>query len=307
MFLSLVLILALGLYGGSEYMLSVALTPNRDTIAQFEYGDQRWEKRPEVKEWLDSVLQCGALRDTFIVNAKGARLHAYYKFADSLTNKTAIVVHGYKVRALGMAHIAKMYDADLHYNILVPDLYAHGQSEGDAIQMGWFDRLDVMEWMKVADKLFGGSTLQVVHGISMGAATTMMVSGENPPEARCYVEDCGYTSVWDEYCQEVKNSYPKAFYPLLYTSSWLCKARYGWSFKEASPEKQVAKCKKPMLFIHGSADDFVPTAMVHGVYAAKGGEKDLWIAEGSVHARSYDDYPVEYTQKVSEFLNKYMK
>lgn len=295
------------LYAGSVFMLSVALAPNRDTTTQFEYGDHRWEKRPEVKNWLDSVQQCKALLDTFITNDNGARLHAFYLRASQPTAKTAIIVHGYKVRALGMAHIAKMYDVDLHYNILLPDLYAHGDSEGEAIQMGWNDRLDVMRWMEVADSLFGGSTLQVVHGISMGAATTMMVSGENPKQARCYIEDCGYTSVWDEFSLEIVNRYSKMAYPMMYTSSWLCKLRYGWSFTEASAVEQVKRCQKPMLFIHGGNDTFVPTAMVHEVYAAKKGEKELWIAEGSIHARSYDDYPELYTQKVKTFLNKHMQ
>lgn len=47
-----------------------------------------------------------------------------------------------------------------------------------------------------------------VHGISMGGATTMMVSGEEQqPFVKCFVEDCGYTSVWDEFSHELKSSF----------------------------------------------------------------------------------------------------
>ena len=42
----------------------------------------------------------------------------------------------------------------------------------------WKDRLDVLQWMNIANEIFGDSTQMVVHGISMGGATTMMVSGE---------------------------------------------------------------------------------------------------------------------------------
>ena len=38
------------------------------------------------------------------------------------------------------------------------------------------DRLDVLRWMNIANDIYGGNTQMVVHGISMGAATTMMVS-----------------------------------------------------------------------------------------------------------------------------------
>ena len=143
----------------------------------------------------------------------------------------------------------------------------------------------------------------VLHGISMGAATTMCVSGDPTPSyVRCFIEDCGYTSVWDEYSQEMKKRFGLPEFPMLHITSALVKARYGWSFKEASPLKQVAKCRKPMLFIHGSNDKFVPTAMVRPLYEAKPGKKALWIAPGSEHAVSYKDHKVEYTRRVTDFL-----
>ena len=40
----------------------------------------------------------------------------------------------------------------------------------------------------------------VLHGVSMGAATVMMTTGEQLPEnVRAAVEDCGYTDVWEEF------------------------------------------------------------------------------------------------------------
>ena len=74
--------------------------------------------------------------------------------------------------------------------------------------MGWKDRIDVLQWMNIANEIFGDSTQMVVHGISMGGATTMMVSGEKQqPYVKCFVEDCGYTSVWDEFSHELKSSF----------------------------------------------------------------------------------------------------
>ena len=102
-------------------------------------------------------------------------------------------------------------------------------AEGRAIRMGWLDRLDVLRWMEVADTLFGGNTQMVVHGISMGAATTMMVAGESQrPYVKCFVEDCGYTSVWDEFSNELKTSFGLPAFPLMHTASWLCDLKYGW-------------------------------------------------------------------------------
>ena len=132
----------------------------------------------------------------------------------------------------------------------------------------------------------------------------MNVSGEQlPPYIRAIVEDCGYTSVWDEFSGELHEQFDLPQFPLLYTTSALCKLRYGWTFSEAAPVKQVAKSKVPMLFIHGDDDTFVPTAMVHKVYAAHPGPKQLWLAPGSAHARAYSDHPTDYTHQVQSFLN----
>ncbi|MCF0160583.1 MAG: alpha/beta hydrolase, partial [Bacteroidaceae bacterium] len=230
--------------------------------------------------------------------------HAYYIPAAQVTDQTAVIVHGYTDCAIRMMHIGRMYNRDLGFNILLPDLYYHGDSEGEAIQMGWKDRLDVMRWMAIAANIFDAQNM-VVHGISMGAATTMMVSGEEQPEyVKAFVEDCGYTSVWDEFKQELKKQYKLPAFPILYTSSLLCKWRYGWSFQEASALEQVKKCRLPMLFIHGDADDYVPTAMVYPLYEAATCPKELWLPEGAAHAVSYQNYPKEYTQKVRDFLGK---
>ena len=116
----------------------------------------------------------------------------------------------------------------------------------------------------------------------------------------------GYTSVWDEFSNEISARFSLPDFPLMYTASWVVKAKYGWGFNEASPLKQVAKCQKPMLFIHGDNDTFVPTWMVYPLYEAKPQPKALWIAHGSKHADAYADYKEEYTRRVVGFVEKYL-
>lgn len=235
------------------------------------------------------------------------QLHAIYAAAPEPTHKTAVIVHGYTDDCIRMLMIGYLYNKDLKYNILLPDLQNQGLSGGPAIQMGWKDRLDVLRWMDIANDIYGGNTQMVVHGISMGAATTMMVSGEpQQPFVKCFVEDCGYTSVWDEFSYELKGQFGLPPFPLMYTTSWLCNAKYGWNFKEASSLNQVRKCKLPMFFIHGDADTYVPTWMVFPLYEAKSEPKELWLAPGATHAMSYKDHPEEYTERVKNFVGKYI-
>ncbi|MBQ5438692.1 MAG: alpha/beta hydrolase, partial [Bacteroidales bacterium] len=167
----------------------------------------------------------------------------------------------------------------------------------------WFDRFDVTTWAKVAHDIFQDDFM-VIHGVSMGAATVMMMSGDPQPEyVRAYVEDCGYSSAWDQFAYNLKDSFHLPPFPILNSASIVSKNRYGWSFKEASSVKQLANCDRPMFFIHGDADDFVPFDHLWKNYEAKvQGYKDYYVCPGAVHANSYAKDPATYKAKVAEFL-----
>lgn len=297
------------LAGAGFYMLDYALKPDalvtrsRDVAGAYA---GLLSEYPELQGWLDSLQSAGALRERYLQSGRGDRLHAIYVRAARPTRRTAVIVHGYTDNAVRMLPIGYMYGRQLGCNILLPDLHAHGLSEGDAIQMGWLDRQDVSQWIGEAANLFGDSIEVVVHGVSMGAATTMMLGGDPlPSSVKCLVEDCGYTSVWDEFGSELEKQFGLPAFPLLHVASMLCGMKYGWNFREASALEQVKRCRLPMFFIHGDADRFVPTWMVHPLYEAKSGEKELWIVPGAAHAVSYKENKREYTRRVGAFVGKY--
>lgn len=305
----ILLVAALFILGYQGFaMVDYAMRPKeyRQRTVAHRYENLR-EEHPVVRPWLDSVQRAKALRDTTIRLADGNRSHALYLRNPRATGQVAVIVHGYTDSAIGILQIGMLYER-MGYNILLPDLPAHGESDGEFIGMGWPDRLVVERWIAVADSMFSRQRPRiVVHGISMGAATTMNVSGDNPSQVNCYVEDCGYTSAWDEFAHELKEQFGLPPFPVLYAASLANKVRQGWTFGECSPLKQVAKCRRPMLFIHGDNDTYVPSAMVHPLYEAKTGVKELWIGRGSKHARSFDDHPGEYTKVVHSFVEKYNK
>ena len=285
--------------GTSFYMLSYALSPDGGKADVDSCYNQLFERYPDTKPWVDSLNRVGALRDTFVVMPTGERHHALYVHHGS--KKTAFIIHGWRDSAVKYLFLARLYEHVLGgYNVVLPDLHAHGLSEGDMIQMGWLDRKDVLHWLTI----FQTDTM-VVHGVSMGGATTMILSAEEMPKGikdLRFVDDCGYTSAWDEFASELKNQFGLPPFPLMYTTSLLCKMRYGWSFSEASAIDAVRQSPYPMLFIHGDEDTFVPTEMVYRLYQAKPSNKKLWIAPGAEHASSYLTHPDEYTRQLSDFL-----
>lgn len=301
-----VLLLAAVLGGVGAYMLRVALQPASDARdLKAAWAAQRRDY-PHIRPWLDSIRLHHALRDTSVAAVTdGARLHAWYLPAVRPTGRTALLVHGYTDNALRMLMLGYMYQHDLGCNILLPDLRGAGRTEGDHFQMGWLDRLDVRQWTDVAQHIFGqDSARMVLHGVSMGAATVMMLSGEAdlPASVRAFVADCGYTSVWDEFRGELRSRYGLPPFPVLHAASAVCRLRYGWSFGQASALRAVARCHRPMLFIHGTADTYVPFWMMDSLYAAKPQPKQRWAVPGVTHAQSYRAFPQAYTRHVAHFL-----
>lgn len=301
-----VVILMVVVIGGSLYMLDYSLDPDPNrTDTAFCFREQ-FKNYPETRLWVDSLRRNNALRDTFVTMPSGDRLHAL--FVRRGCRKTALIIHGWRDCSIDFLYLARLYERELGYNVVMPDLHAHGLSEGDMIRMGWLDRQDVLQWLTI----FQTDTM-VVHGVSMGGATTMMMSAMKLPEGIKdirFVEDCGYTSVWDEFAGELRNQFDLPEFPLMYSTSLLCKLRYGWSFGEASAIGEVRKSQRPMLFIHGNKDTFVPTEMVRRLYDAKAGpstrlpKKELWITEGAEHAESYMKHKDDYIRRVRRFCEK---
>ena len=291
-----------------KYMCDFALLPEEhgnDIEGDRAKAESRY---PGILSWYDSLRDKGVFRDTTLIGENGYRLHGVFASASDpeKANGTAIVVHGYTDNHICFLNLVRMYRDDLNYNVMVPDLHYHGYVEGRAVQRGWFDRLDVKRFAEMAHDIWGDSFM-VVHGVSMGGATTMMLSGEEdlPGYIRAFVDDCGYSSVWDQFAHNLKDMFHLPPFPVLTSANIVCRKRYGWDFKEASSVRQLAKCELPVLFIHGDKDDFVPTAHVYKNYEAKAkGYKDIWLAPGSGHAMAYKDHPQEYTQRVSAFLEK---
>lgn len=293
---------------GGYYLTEVALRP-RVERAEEPYMARFAEEYPALAGWFEEVRAKGCLREVTLTADDGTPLHAYLMTAPEPTDRTALLIHGYTDHPLGMLQYAWIYHHELGCNVLLPALRYHGKSGGRAIQMGWLDRLDIKQWIQELPTLLGGEQRVVVHGLSMGAATTMMLSGEADlaPSVKCFVEDCGYMGVWEQFQKELKEDYHLPSFPVLHAANLICRLRFGWNFLEASALDAVRRADRPMLFIHGGDDHYVPTWMIHPLYREKGGAKGgnvRWLAPASGHADSFRDHPKEYTRQVTEFVQK---
>lgn len=249
------------------------------------------------RAWLDKASE-----DVYITSEDGLKLHAYLAENKKADGKYVIVFHGYSGEAIHMKGFMKhLYD--MGFSVLAPDARAHGASEGKVRGMGWLERKDALLW---ADMLIrkNENCRIALFGVSMGGATVMMTSGEEalPKQVFAAVEDCGYTSVWDEFVHQLKGMFHLPSFPLLDLSNIVTRIRGGYDFREASSVEQVKKCKIPMLFIHGEKDTFVPFSMLDEVYNAATCDKRKLVISGANHALSAATDPDTYWSTVEEFL-----
>ncbi|MDR0199033.1 MAG: alpha/beta hydrolase [Streptococcaceae bacterium] len=237
----------------------------------------------------------------------GVKLSAWYVPAAVKTSKTVIVVHGYRSDRAAMRQYAELYHK-LGYNVLVPDNRGAGASGGNLISYGYWDKYDIIAWAK---KLVAAdSNVDItLFGVSMGGATVMMASGEAslPKNVSSIIEDCGYTNVFDEVSYQAKAMYNLPNFPIVYEVSLMSQIRAGWSYQAASSTKELAKDTRPILFIHGTADTYVPYYMLNQNIAAlkKGTPYEVLRVKGAKHAMSFETNPSAYEAAVSKFLKVY--
>lgn len=259
--------------------------------------------RVEGDAWVDTQNY----EHIVIKNRDNKPIHGLVIKQKEPSDKWLICVHGYTSSPKGMGSYALHY-YEKGYNIILPALRGHDISEHQHISMGWLDRLDIVDWIQYLINIYGSDIQIVLHGVSMGAATVMMATGENLPfNVKCCVADCGFSSVWDEFKNELKNTYHLHAFPTLHSASIVSKVFGGYGFKEASTVKQLAKSKTPTIFLHGEKDEFVPYRMMDLNYNAAACEKEKVSIPDAEHAEAHLIHPEIYWPAVFSFVEKYVK
>ena len=301
----ILLVLTILYFVVGNYFYEIALNPNSSktfVLGEVEENEQQKESRIQTENWLDEISN-----DVYITTSNNGKLklHANEIINQKNTDIWSIVIHGYCSQGKDMTYYAKQY-YNKGYNVLILDLRGHGKSEGDYIGMGWHDRLDIIDWTNYLINKNPNSKI-ILHGISMGAATVMMATGENlPNNIKIAIEDCGYSSIWEEFKMQLKVLFNLPEFPVLNAASAVCKIRAGYMLEEGSAVEQVRKSKTPTLFIHGDLDRFVPFEMLDEVYQAASCEKEKLVIKGAAHAEASGGNPKLYWQTVDEFIEKYI-
>lgn len=299
----LAILLAVFLYA-LHYGYKLAFQYVDPMASPYDYTDN--DQTRKIKTVQDAVIADFLevpYEEVSIISHDGLKITGrYYHVCDGAPLE--IQCHGYKGNALrdfsGAWQIAKAAG----HNVLLINQRCHGGSEGKTITFGILERQDVMGWVNYANHRFGNVPI-LLSGVSMGAATVLMVSGmELPENVKGIIADCPYdapSNIIKKVLGQDMGMPVKVVYPLIRMGGML----YGkFNLNADSPVVAVKKATVPILLIHGDDDRFVPYPMSCRIHAAAPETVEFHTISGAGHALNYVTDPAGYTRIVNTFYEK---
>jgi len=302
-----VLMVAAGFFISGWLLFHVALSRKSDKSSFFAASHNAIEpvstsmdsKRKELHaQWREQT----AMEEVTIKSHDGLDLFALVIRNNPGSRRWAVVCHGYASAGKErMMYVAQTFH-EMGYSVLSPDARGHGKSGGDILGMGWPDRFDILQWIDELNTRDSAEEI-ILYGVSMGAATVIMASGEPLPlSVKAIVADSGYASVKKELSYQLKMLYGLPAFPVYHICSLIVRIRAGYWLSAANAVKQIAKSITPVLLIHGDEDTFVPPYMLDELYAAASCPKQKMLIEGAGHCQSSAVDRQRYWGAVSGFL-----
>ncbi len=229
----------------------------------------------------------------------------YYEYKEGAPIE--ILFHGYKgngERDLS-GGIERCFK--IGHSALVVDQRGAGKSDGHVISFGIKEHLDAVRWAEYVSERFGEETKIVLSGVSMGAATVLMAAGKELPKNVIYVlADCAYSSPKEIIMKTIKEMKlpPKIMYPFVKLG-----ARIFGRFKldSYSSIDAVKSSRVPIIFIHGTEDDFVPYSMSERMYEECASKKKLVPVLNAGHGLAYPVNSELYVNAILDFKKEYVE
>lgn len=275
-----------------------------DTRPIEERVDPLWE--PFKEEVFEGVRWFRSMEPepVEICSYDGLRLCGNY-LAHPVPRGTILMFHGYRTDGHVDFCCAYRFYYEQGFSLLSVYERAHVKSEGRYITFGVKERQDCLAWAQYAAERFGPDHILLLDGMSMGASTVLMASALPLPETvKGIIADSGFTSVWDEIRHLMRSIHIPCPAVFLFGADLVARLVAGFSFKACSSVEAMEKNTRPVLFVHGGADNFVPARFSEACFAACRTEKELHIIPGANHGTGYlVDLP-RCQDALIRFLNK---
>ncbi len=189
-------------------------------------------------------------------------------------------------------------------NILCFDFSGSGESEGYCVTCGYREKMDLMNAIDFAKTK---STAPIfIYGISMGAATTALVTSERDDIAGA-ICDSPFSNLKSYLSANlgVWTHLPKfPFQPIIFRAM---EKTAGLTLDKVVPAESVKNSKVPILLMHGKGDHLIPYTESEKLKETNPDMVTLDIIENNGHCKSLEKERDRYMENVSNFINKVLE
>lgn len=195
---------------------------------------------------------------------------------------------------------------DRGFSLLLFDLRAHGESDGEVMSAGFYEKYDVLGAMDVAENRYGIPAERIgVLGFSMGGVAALRAATDEP-RLRALVVDSAFANIDDLFAVEVadRTPLPEGTISILKPGMEIvARVRYGIRLSALKPEEFVSEIDVPLLLMHSEDDDRIAADHSERIAsAATHPETRLQSFPSGGHSTAFSDHPVEYLDAVTEYF-----
>lgn len=207
------------------------------------------------------------------------------RFFPGRDRATVVLSHGYGGNQDELLPVASsLHDAG--FSVFSYDLRGCGRSGGEVT----FGAKEAEDLRSVLDYVSTRPDVEAEKigalGFSMGAAATILTAAHDD-RIKAVVDDSGWSDVdhWLRPTVRAVFLHPTDRFSAL--SLKFVELRADVEFDRLRPADEIGRlAPRPILIIHGTADDVVPPGDSEENLAAAGEEKELWLVNGATHGQT---------------------
>lgn len=191
-------------------------------------------------------------------------------------------------------------------NLLIPDSRTHGDSGGDYVGYGYFEKYDLQAWVNWVLETYGEDQQIVIHGTATGAVTAILAADEGlPKNVGLLVLDSPFSSLSDIVSYQIGNIYGLSKFPFMWLMDNKLGKAAGYRMEDVDVVTSVSEVTIPALFIIGEENDYIPPEQSLAVYEQYPGEKELISVPGARYRMAYAMAQEECENALSALLGGY--
>ena len=293
----------------TKYLMKLAI--DREGPKSAANDKEKLMASGELSETLASIMEAAKVleeteHEQVEIAAQDGIMLVGHWFCPENAKRIIIAMHGWRSTWSHDFGVIAPFWFENDCAVLFAEQRGQGNSGGEYMGFGLLERYDCLDWINWVNERTEAKLPIYLGGVSMGATTILMTAGFDLPEnVKGIVADCAFTSPHAIWKHVVENNFKLPFGLYSHTARDICEKRIQVPSDSYSTVEALSNCEIPVLFIHGTDDNFVPIEMTYENYKACVSEKRLFVVPGAEHGMSYLVNKDGYETAVKQFWNDF--